>query len=388
MTITNPVFSVSRDGITAPSYEDILDYFQSKARAIFGSDINLSEDTQDGQLIAIFAAALNDVNAQAIAAFNSYNPATATGYALDEAVKTNGLARHVATHSTVDLKLVGQAGTVITSGYAVDALSNKWLLPDTVSIPLAGTVTVTATAEQAGEISAPAGAISKIGTPTRGWQTVTNPLPAVPGAAVETDAQLRKRQSVSTMQPGAALWDSLTGAIEQLDGVQSAAGRHNDTGEADSYGIPAHSIAVVVEGGDAEDIAEAIYKKKSQGVATFGAVERQITDSLGNIYTIKFSRPTPVKVTAAITVRASETWLSTEQDDIKSRLIGYIDTLAIGEAVNAGKCVAAIIKHDDGEYDPDFSLEGVTFNGSAASVAIDWNQKAAIDAADITITVK
>ena len=46
MTITNPVFSVSRDGITAPSYEDILDYFQSKARAIFGSDINLSEDTQ------------------------------------------------------------------------------------------------------------------------------------------------------------------------------------------------------------------------------------------------------------------------------------------------------------------------------------------------------
>ena len=385
MTITNPVFSVSRDGITAPSYEDILDYFQSKARAIFGSDINLSEDTQDGQLIAIFAAALNDVNAQAIAAFNSYNPATAVGYALDEAVKTNGLARHVATHSTADVKLVGQAGTVITNGYAVDALQNKWMLPDTVSIPLAGTVTVTATAEQAGEISAPAGAISKIGTPTRGWQTVTNPLPAVPGAAVETDAQLRKRQSVSTMQPGAALWDSLTGAIEQLDGVQSAAGRHNDTGEADSYGIPAHSIAVVVEGGDAEDIAEAIYKKKSQGVATFGAVERQITDSLGNIYTIKFSRPTPVKVTAAITVRASETWLSTEQDDIKSRLIGYIDTLAIGEAVNAGKCVAAIIKHDDGEY---FSLEGVTFNGSAASVAIDWNQKAAIDAADITITVK
>ena len=388
MTITNPVFSVSRDGITAPSYEDILDYFQSKARAIFGSDINLSEDTQDGQLIAIFAAALNDVNAQAIAAFNSYNPATAVGYALDEAVKTNGLARHVATHSTADVKLVGQAGTVITNGYAVDALQNKWMLPDTVSIPLAGTVTVTATAEQAGEISAPAGAISKIGTPTRGWQTVTNPLPAVPGAAVETDAQLRKRQSVSTMQPGAALWDSLTGAIEQLDGVQSAAGRHNDTGEADSYGIPAHSIAVVVEGGDAEDIAEAIYKKKSQGVATFGAVERQITDSLGNIYTIKFSRPTPVKVTAAITVRASETWLSTEQDDIKSRLIGYIATLAIGEAVNAGKCVAAIIQHDDGEYDPDFSLEGVTFNGSAASVAIDWNQKAAIDAADITITVK
>ena len=124
--IYDPVFSVSESGIQAPTYDEILEYFQSQAKAIFGSDINLDADTQDGQLIAIFAAALSDVNAQAISVYNAFNPATAKGIALDSAVKTNGLTRHEASHSTVDLRLVGQAGTIITNGIAIDGNDNRW----------------------------------------------------------------------------------------------------------------------------------------------------------------------------------------------------------------------------------------------------------------------
>ena len=71
--IYDPVFSVSESGIQAPTYDEILEYFQTQAKAIFGSDINLDADTQDGQLIAIFAAALSDVNSQAISVYNAFN---------------------------------------------------------------------------------------------------------------------------------------------------------------------------------------------------------------------------------------------------------------------------------------------------------------------------
>lgn len=341
----------------------------------------------DGQLIAIFALALSDVNSQAVSVYNAYNPQSATGVALDGAVKTNGLVRRDATKSTVDLKLVGQAGTVITNGVAADASGNRWALPGIVIIPLTGEVTVTAEAEEDGAVSAPAGTVTSIATPTYGWQTVTNPSDAVEGVALETDAELRKRQGVSTMQASSALWDGLLGAVEGLDGVTAVAGEHNDTNSTSDAGIPAHSIAIVAQGGDAQEIAETIYLKKGQGVATYGSVSENVTDAFGNIHQISFSRPTDVTVKAVITVKATETWLSTEQDDIKERLIAYVESLGIGESVNIARCVAAVIKHDDGEYDPDFELTGITLNGSAASISVPWNGTASISSDDITITV-
>lgn len=387
MAITDPVAQVTAGGVTAPTYDEVLEYLQEGARGIFGEDINLDADTQDGQLLAIFAKAISDTNSAIIDAYNAYNPATAQGAALDQAVKTNGLSRHDATKSTVDLTLVGQAGTVVEGAQASDNSGNVWNIPS-CSIPVSGEITVTAEADQAGTISAPVGSITSISTPIVGLQSVTNRVEAVVGEPYERDSELRYRQTISTMSPGNAIWDSLLGAIQQLEGVQSVAGQHNDTGAVSDAGIPAHSIAVVVSGGNVQDIAEEIYKRKSQGVATFGAVSQIIYDDYGNEYSIKFSRPESVTIKAAINVESSESWLSTEIDDIKSRLIAYIETLKVGQDVNIGRCVAAVIKHDDGEYDQDFTVTGITLNGASKSVKIAWNQRAACSAADITVSVK
>ena len=58
MTTSNPVAEITADGVSAPTYDEVLGYLQEGARAIFGSDINLDADTQDGQLLAIFAKAI------------------------------------------------------------------------------------------------------------------------------------------------------------------------------------------------------------------------------------------------------------------------------------------------------------------------------------------
>lgn len=386
MTITSPVAMITADGITAPAYDEVLEYYKEKARGIFGSDINLDADTEDGQAIAIFAASMNDVNSAIIAAYNAYNPTTAIGAALDGAVKTNGISRHEATHSRVDLKIVGQYGTVIRNGVAIDSSGNKWDLPETVSIPRSGEATATATAEDEGAVAAPAGSVTKIGTPTRGWQSVTNPSAATVGSAVESDAELRARQALSTMQPTIGLWDGLIGSVRQIDGVQDVAGRHNDTGETSAEGIPAHSIALVVSGGDAADIASVIANKKSMGVPTYGSTQVDFIDSLGDLHLIKFSRPIDVPVTVEMTLEATETWLISNEDDVRERLGAYINGLAIGQSVDAAKCVSEIVRDGD-IYDPDFLLKSLKLNGSAASVAVAWNEKASVTPEAITFTV-
>ncbi|WP_418955089.1 baseplate J/gp47 family protein [Sutterella wadsworthensis] len=390
MPISDPVFQVTAQGITAPSYAEILEYLQEQARQIFGSDINLAADTQDGQLIAIVAAAISDVNAQAIAVYNSFNPNTAVGVALDSAVKTNGLQRREPTKSTVDLLLVGQAGTVITNGVAIDTFENRWLLPASVVIPTLGQITVTATAEEAGDIAAPAGSITTIGTPTLGWQSVTNTSAATIGVPVETDAELRARQARSTAIASVSLWEGIIGALLDLPGVTRVSGVKNDTDTPTPNGIPGHSIAMIVEGGDAQTIGETIFLKKGEGVGTFGDVSITYLDTYGFPNAVYFSRPDVVQIYCTITITPGAGYLSTVADEIQQRVADYVNSLDIGVSVNIGRVLASAIKDCATGVDTRFDVTGITLGTSsggqtAASVQIAWDQAAQCSAANVSV---
>lgn len=392
MPISDPVFRVTSDGITAPSYDEILDYFQTQARSIFGSDINLDADTQDGQLIAIFTAALHDVNSQAIATYNAFGPKTAIGPALDNAVALNGLKRQQATASQVDLRLIGQAGTIITNGAALDTFENRWLLPDEVIIPVSGEITVTATAEEAGAIEAVPGSINRIATPTLGWQSVTNPSAATVGVAVETDTVLRERQARSTALPSISLWEGIISSLLNIPGVIRVSGVKNDTNIPDNNGIPGHTIAMIVDGGQVAEIGETIFLKKAEGTGTYGDVETTYMDSYGFPNKVRFSRPTIVEISATLTISPAADYITTVADEIKTRIAEYINGLAIGESVNAARVLTAAIMQCPG-IDDRFSVTALTLGKNsgpqtAASIPIQWNEAASCDLADITIEVQ
>lgn len=393
MPISDPVFQVTAQGITAPSYAEILEYLQGQAQQIFGSDITLDADTQDGQLIAIVAAAISDVNSQAIATYNSFSPSTASGVALDSVVKVSGLRRREATQSTVDLLLVGQAGTIITNGVAVDTFENRWLLPAEVVIPTAGQITVTATAEEAGDIAAPAGSVTRIGTPTLGWQSVTNPAAAAIGVPVETDAELRDRQARSTAISSVSLWEGIIGALLDLPGVTRVSGVRNDSSETTSEGIPGHSIAMIVEGGDAQTIGDTIFLKKGEGVGTYGDVKVTYIDSYGFPNDIRFSRPDVVEIYCTLTIEPGADFLSTVADEIKERIASYITGLDIGTAVNIGRVLASAIKDCSTGVDVRFDVTAITLGTSSgsqstASVPIAWNQAAHCTVETITVEIE
>ena len=390
--ISDPVFQVTAQGIQAPSYGEILEYLQAEARRIFGSDISLDADTQDGQLIAIVAAAISDVNSQAIATYNSFSPSTASGVALDSVVKVNGLRRREATQSTVDLLLVGQAGTIITNGVAVDSFENRWMLPSQVVIPAIGQVTVTATAEEAGDIAAPAGSVTRIGTPTLGWQSVTNPAAAAIGVPVETDAELRARQVRSTAIASVSLWEGIIGALLDLPGVTRVSGVRNDSSETTSEGIPGHTIAMIVEGGDAQTIGDTIFLKKGEGVGTYGDTQVTYLDTYGFPNDIKFSRPDVVEIYCTLTIEPGADFLSTVADEVKARIADYINALDIGTSVNIGRVLASAIKDCSTGVDARFDVTAITLGTSSesqttASVPIAWNQAAHCSVENISVEI-
>ena len=390
--ISNPVFTVSENGIQAPSYAEIFEYFQSQAREIFGQDVNIDADTQDGQLIAIFALALSDVNAQAIATYNQFNPNTAVGVGLDSAVKTNGISRHTATNSTVDLVLIGQAGTVITNGVATDDNENRWLLPDQVIIPVSGEITVTATAEEVGAIEASPNTITQIGTPTLGWQSVNNPTSATVGVAVETDVELRQRQSRSTELSSVSLWEGIIASLLNLEGVTRVSGVKNDEDATSDEGVPCHTIAMIVDGGDVNEIGKTIFLKKGEGVGTFGTTQTTYIDTYGFPNVIKFSRPTIVNAYVTLTITPSSTYISTVSDEIKQRIADYINSLAIGESVNIARVLSSAVKDCTTGVDDRFDVTAIVMgeaSGSqtAASIPIEWNEAATCDVENITVNL-
>ena len=80
-------------GIHMPTYEDRLEDLTEAYRNIFGIETELGPAVPDYQLLSVFAKALDDASALVLQAYNSRNPAYASGNALDLLLPAYGLTR-------------------------------------------------------------------------------------------------------------------------------------------------------------------------------------------------------------------------------------------------------------------------------------------------------
>lgn len=383
--------TVTATGISSPTYADIYASLQASFQSIYGVDSVISADSQDGQLLAIVARAIFDANAATVAVFNAYSPATAQGVALSNGVKINGIARNSSSFSTAPLLLVGQIGSIINNGVVGDSSNNRWDLPATVVIPSSGDITVTATCQTPGAIEASADTINNILTPSLGWQTATNPGTASPGAPVETDAQLRQRQTISVALPSLTVLQGIAGAVADLDNVTEVRAFENDTGATDARGLPPHSIAMVVQGGDIGQIANAIYEKKTPGAYTYGTTPVVITDAYGIPHTIRFFIPTQVPIKAVITIHNLLGYTSAIAAQIKQAVADYINALPIGQSVFISRLFLPAQLYG-GLGSETFELTQIQISIYPASVGssdvtIAFNEVASCDVAHLTVTV-
>lgn len=328
-----PVAVIDARGITKPDFWAFFNWTVAEYKRIYGSDIYVEPDSQDGQMLAIWAAGGNDANDMAVAIYNSFRPDYAQGAGLSSVVKINGIQRKTPSYSTVELQIVGEAGTVIPAGSVVlDDRRHEWRLNQDVTIPLSGEAFVGATCSTLGAIRAAPRTITTIGDGVIGWQEVANLAEAAPGAEIETDVQLRRRQTISTMLPARSILDGLNGGIASIYGVQRMRVYENDLG-IDAFGIPAHSIAAVVEGGDSYDIARVLMNKKGSGVGTFGTTSVLVPDAANVPKRIFFSRPRAVPVSWYIELVAHPGYTKPIEKRLVQALVDWTNDLGIGNPV-------------------------------------------------------
>ena len=255
-----------------------------------------------------------------------------------------------------------------------DRAGLKWDLPSSVVIDSSGTTYTVATCRTAGAVSALAGDISQIETPTYGWVSVTNEVAAVLGNAQETDAQLRERQTISTANPSQTMLDGTKGAIAALKNVSRYAVYENDTNvssvtDDNPYGLPAHSVTCVVEGGTDEDVAEAIFLHKGIGCYTNGDVVVEYTDQNDYINRVRFFRPVYKDIFVKVVIKKYTGYISTMTVKVREAVYNYLAALTIGSDVSASVLSNIITDCNPSLTKPIFGIKELKLGLSKSSMA-------------------
>ena len=391
--VVQPVGTFGANGLTIKNASEIYNELVANAQEIFGADVITDPSTQDMQYIFVFSLALADALQILEQVNNAFSPATAIGTSLDQVVLLNGITRKTGTQSTADLDIVGVEGTTITNGFALDVNGNRWELPTPVVIPASGTITVVGTCETIGAIEATAGAINAIATPQLGWSSVNNPSDAIVGSELETDEQLRERQRISTEMPAVGPVQSLTASLLQIDGVSRVRVYNNDTNATDSNGIPAHSIAAIVEGGDNQDIADTIYAKKGMGCGMFGAISVLVIDPYGFSQDYVFDRPIIQQIYIDVDIEAFPNFNASLIDTIKNNLVAYVDGLDIGSDIYVNN-IAGIVNDSDFDLDnPSFEVLQTSIGFSppptttSGKITLDFNGVPQVQVSNINVNI-
>lgn len=355
------------------------------------------------QIVDSFSDGLTVAWEQVQFAYNQFDPLKSSGGGLSGVVQLNGIRRKSGTFSTVFVSLTGQFNQFIPAGQQITDINNThvWELPD-ILLDGAGLGSGIAVCTTKGPNLAIPGSLVKILTPLAGWKTVTNSVDAIGGTLEETDAELRLRQQVSTSATGASVVDALYSSLLALADVLFVRIYVNATMFVDSKGIPAKTVAVVIVGGDDEEISLTIFQKQAIGMATFGNTTTQQEDVQGIIYPIYFTRPDEIDifVLVNVTVVNESVWPDDGSDQIKAAILAYAsgDTIALGiisgfdtNGYNPGDTVYASELYVPVNSVPGTQitslLVGIASPATYQSVSVDWNEIPAFDSANINVVV-
>jgi len=304
---------VSSSGLTLQSLSDIVTELEDGFKAIYGTDINVTANSPDGQMINLFAQAKMDILDCINSVYNSFSPSAASGIVLDQRAAINGLIRSAATYTTVVMNviatktvtLVGQDNGVLTPFTVADPAGNPFYLQYGAT-GVTGTNSLTFISSIPGAVEVVANTITKITTPLAGVTSVTNPSGALSqGVAEESDADFRLRRYVSVSNPSSGYLSGLIGGLLSIPNVLHAIVYENVGPTGDANGIPGHSIWPVIDyigpsgatgatgatgvTGSQTAIATEIYNRRNAGCGMTGSITENILQPNGFYLPVKYS---------------------------------------------------------------------------------------------------
>lgn len=335
------MFGLEPTGFSRKQYSDIVSDMETRARGLFGEDVNLAERSPLGMLIRLFSWSVGILWQLAEKVYFSGYADTAEGVSLDYVAKYIGINRFPAQRATGVVTFTGTEGTIIPEGFLVETVDGiQFETVEEVVIGVSTTVDVDVIALIVGVDGNVADSmITQIVNPIAGLDTVTNAVALLDGRNVESDVEFRERYQRSVAKVGSSTVASIESTILDIEGVVDALVRENDQ-IIEVDGIPAKSISAIVAGGDNTDIALAILSTKAGGIQSFGTTTVTVQDSRGVDFDIGFTRPTPVLTDVAITLTTDATFPTDGETTISTEIEEYINGLGIGQNVIYTKVIS------------------------------------------------
>jgi len=389
---------VVETGLLVPDTATLLEEVKDEWREAYGADVILEPETSQGVIVVQDTEIRDATVRNNVTVANQINPDYAGGPFLDAIWALTRGSRKGATRSTISgVTLAGQTGTTVPAGSVavVTASGARFFTTTAVVIgeTVPGVATVDFIAEDYGPIGVLAGGLNAVASGVLGWETVSNPNPAVPGKLAESDIAGRRRRRLTLALQSVAMPEAIISGLYAIEEIESLQFRENiepTTQVIDGISLQAHSIWVCVRGGSNAQIAQSLLETKGIGGGYNGAVSVSVVEpSSGQIYVIKFDRPTPVTLFVRITAKFNNTDGATIiPNAAMAYATGEIEGdagLIVGASVSPWEFAGAV-----NQVEPrikvtkvELSTDGITWNSNVLAIAL--NQQADLTIARVLV---
>lgn len=341
------LYKIDANGIKTPTTKEVLDWLVNHLKSIYGENTDFDkQNSPDAQMVNIFTQAIMDANELGKYAYNTRDVNVAEGRNLDTLVALNGIKRNPGYYTIVPITIIINQNVSLKgldesfndangTGFTIaDNNNNKYILINSIDLEYTETTSqyvLNFRAESKGGIVPLVESINNIIMPQLGIVSVNNlSAPISIGEEEESDYELRNRFFKSYEKRGIGSYESLIANIFNLDGVKSVNGENNYTNMTSLKGTPAHSVWLIIEGGEDEEIAKTIYETINVGCGMRGNTHIIIKDEFNNDFIVQFDRPIieDLYIKFDIEIKKSATYdLEKIKEDLINRIFFQINQL-------------------------------------------------------------
>lgn len=308
-----PQPSFGDNGFIVPSEADILAAVKSQINAAFDDQLNMDDDTPQGQLAVSQTAAIGNANDSFAFLTQMFDPAYNKGRYQDAIARIYFLFRIGAQPTAVICTCTGLAGVVIPAGsLAVAADGNQYVSTESATIPISGSVDINFACATVGPIPCPANTVTTIYQAVNGWDTINNAGEGVIGRDTETRAEFEQRRFASVAKNSVGSLPSILGSVLEVPGVLDAYVTENVNATSTTVGgvlLAPKSVYVAAVGGDNLAVGTAIWKKKAPGCGYNGNTNVTVLDQNSGYdppfpsYSVTFERPTSLAILFKVSIQ-------------------------------------------------------------------------------------
>ena len=352
MTVTSnvPRPTFGPQGFSPPTEAEILAGVQADLNSAFGGNLDPDLSTPQGQIAMTETAVIGDKNASFLYYTQQVDPALNEGRMQDAIGRIYYMERIPGAPTVVQATCRGLDGVVIPVGAVARAQDGNLYVCTLAGEIVGGEVTLPFSCSVNGPIVCPEGTLDTIYQAIFGWESVTNAANGVTGVDVESPSAFEARRAASVAVNARSILDAVQGAVYAVDGVLDCYVTENVEPYIKTIGgvpLAAHSLYVCALGGEAADIAMAIWTKKSPGCGYNGnttvVIQEPSTLYVPPVptYRVTFELPTAVDFAVQVVLKSNPGIPNDALDQIRTAVLAAFSGSDGGQRARIGSTVFA-----------------------------------------------